>query len=165
MKRITLLVIALLPIALPARAQDHVFSPGGLLRIEAPNVFPGRMEAVVRAYTHEGLHLESPNGRENYVLSPTEIRYLAKYRGPDRRYMVKQRAATLGFVGGSIGAVSGPFIAIGLERGTLSKGSAIGAATGAVLGSAAGAIWGSRHRGDVWREYRIIGYGRQPRTP
>lgn len=163
MKTLALLLCTLLLTPLVAEAQEHVFTPDRRLRIEAPRVFDGRLDGIVRDFTHEGVHFEDGATGEGYRILPTEIRYLAEFRGEDRRYVMIRRARALGFVVGAVGAVAGPPIAIGLDSENLLAGAAVGAASGALVGTAAGLIWGSRHTGDVWREYRIIGH-RRPRA-
>jgi hypothetical protein len=159
----SLLVLALVLTALPAAAQDHVFAPGGLLRVEAPRVFDGRIEGVVTAFTHEGVHIADTANSRTYLVAPPEIRYLAKYRGHDRSYVMVRRARGLGFIVGAVGALAGPGVMLALGREELLTGAAIGALGGAATGAAIGAAWGSRYEGEVWKEYRIIGHGR-PQT-
>jgi hypothetical protein len=161
--RVIIPFFVLLLVAAPAgSAQENLFSPGGRLRIEAPTVFPGRIEGVVRDFTYEGVHFEASADGRLYLLAPTEIRYLAEYRGRDRGYVTRRRAIALGFIGAAAGAVAGPGIAIHLDRGSLAVGAALGALGGAAVGALGGIIWGSLHSGDVWREYRIEGDALQP---
>jgi hypothetical protein len=85
MLRRCLLLLSLFLLVREFDAQEHVFTAGGRLRMEAPRVFEGRIAGVVHDFTTEGVTFEESEPGVTYLVSPAQMRYVAKFRGNDRR--------------------------------------------------------------------------------
>jgi hypothetical protein len=154
---VALIVLALLYPS-PARAQAvPVFAAGSLVRIHAPGLTPGRIEATVEAYTHEGLFVrEAASGAVYRIPDRRNIHYLAHYRGVDRRYTARRYAMGAGFLGGALGAVGGPLIAVARKDDDgMIRTAILASGAGVALGGLVGALLGGRVSTESWKVYRL----------
>jgi hypothetical protein len=144
------------PAELPGQ-QPAVYEAGAILKIEAPGYTPGRIDAMVQGYTHEGLVIEDRHTGDVYrIPQRTDILYLAHYRGLDRWYSAKKYGVAGGFLLGSVGAIGGALLAVDREDDNrilmwAGASAAAGAITGTLLGGALGAVLAR----EEWKVYGL----------
>jgi hypothetical protein len=135
------------------RTQLAELQPGGRVRVQAPEVVAGRLEATIIARSHDTVTLTTPRG------APIPVPLAAITAAEVSRGRTRRDGAVKGLAWGTgIGLAMGLLGAIGYDAGSdacgaepcendLSPGELVAASfiTGAALGAGIGAIVGAEH--------------------
>jgi hypothetical protein len=122
-------------------------TPGTLIRIQAPEIFPGKVVGTVKAVSNESVTIDIPGRSESVSVLREKIARLDVSNGPRSRGV---DAAIGAGIGAAVGAASGA-LANGSGSGHIVSGGAV-AGVCALLGAGVGALIGAAiPPGEHWK--------------
>ena len=153
--------VAFLLLAGSANAQRRQeLTPGGRVRVTAPNFAPGVVTGTVASYSTEGLAVAVEATGDTLLFPLHSVRRLDVFRGAGGGATAARRARSYGFIGLAVGILAGPALAIAGDRDMVST-TALTAAGGLVAGVTLGAVSGSANPTEQW-SWNVDPWGYDP---
>jgi len=156
-----LVLFALLALAAPAAAQRRAAPPltlevGDTVRVVAPRVSPLPLVGTLSAYRYNELTVRDEGSGEERTVGFPDVEKLARNTGKHRGKSALSGARRGAFLGGAVGAVSGPLLATGDTEDDLKiPGTTVLAAVGGTLvGGVVGGLLGWTLAREEWVEFQ-----------